>query len=196
MTDEIHHKIRVLQQLAIKAYPDPMLIYLFGLLMGLVERVHFVRELEGAPVAIQMNVGRARVWPSTPWQATIGGMTFPDPLTLASALVQRDDPICVRLLFDGSESNEDFQQVLVDSYADIAAGRTASVVRTDERIDDLKARIDRALDIYNECRRLMEDGDPERRAELEMYQRMAQDELQACTRELRALEMLVAERDD
>lgn len=196
MTDETHHKIRVLQHLAIEAYPDAMLVYMFGLLMGAVDRVHFVRDLEGAPVSIQVNVGRARIWPSAPWQATIGGMTFPDPLTLASAIVQRDDPICVRLTFDGSENNEDFQEVLVDSYADIAAGRTAGVVRTDERIDDLKERIDRALDIYNECRRLMEGEDPDRQAELETYQRMAQEELQACTRELRALELLVAERDD
>lgn len=196
MTDEIHHKIRVLQHLAIEAYPDAMLVYLFGLLMGAVDRVHFVRDLDGAPVGIQVNMGRARVWPTSPWQATISGMIFPDPLTLASALAQRDDPICVRLAFDGSENNEDFQEALVDSYADVAAGRTAGVVRTDERIDDLKERIDRALDIYNECRRLMDDGDPERQAELQAFQRMAQEELQACTRELRALEMLVAERDD
>lgn len=196
MTDEIHHKIRVLQHLAIEAYPDAMLVYLFGLLMGAIDRVHFVRDLDGAPVGIQVNMGRARVWPTSPWQATISGMTFPDPLTLASALAQRDDPICVRLAFDGSENNEDFQEALVDNYADVAAGRTAGVVRTDERIDDLKDRIDRALDIYNECRRLMDDGDPERQAELQAFQRMAQEELQACTRELRALEMLVAERDD
>lgn len=196
MIDEIHHKIKVLQNAAMQAYPDAMLVYLFGLLMGAVDRVHFVRDLEGAPVAIQANVGRARVWPMAPWQATIGGMTFPDPLTFASALARRTDPICVRLLFDGSESDEAFQSIVVDSYADVAAGRTAGVVAAEDRIEDLKGRIDRALDIYNETRRLMADGDPDRRAELEAFQRIAQEELRACTRQLQALEMLVAERDD
>lgn len=193
MFDELRHKIRVLQHVAIEAYPDAMLVYLFGLLMGAVDRVHFVRDLEGAPVAIQVNVGRSRVWPTAPWQATIGGMAFPDPLTFASALAQRDDVICVRLAFDGSEQDEQFQSVVVDSYADIAAGRTAGVVESEERIDDLKDRIDHALDIYNETRRLMAEGDPERQAELEGFQRIAQEELRACTRRLRALELLMAQ---
>lgn len=196
VNDETRQKVRVLQQLAIAAYPDAMLVYLCGLLMGSIHRVFFVRDLDDAPIAIQINIGRARVWPTPPWQATIGGMSFPDPLTLASALSQRDDPICVRLSFDGSEEDEDFQQTLVNSYADIAAGRTAGVQQAEGRMDDLRGRIDRALDIYNECRRLMEEGRPERQAELEAFQKMAQEELQACTRELKSLEMQVAQQKD
>jgi len=106
MNEEIRRKVRVLQQLSIAAYPDAMLVYLCGMLMGAVHRVHFVRDLEGAPIAIQIAIGRARVWPMPPWQATVGGMTIPDPLTLASAIAQRDDPICVKLLFDGSSEHE------------------------------------------------------------------------------------------
>ncbi len=193
MNDEVRHKVRVLQRLSVAAYPDAMLVYLCGLLMGAVHRVHFVRDLDGAPIAIQINMGRARVWPTPPWQAAIGGMTFPDPLTLASALAQRDDAICVKLAFDGSEDDEDFQQALVNNYSDVVAGRTAGVLQAEGRMDDLRSRIDRALDIYNECRRLMEEGSPERRAELAAFQQMAQEELQACTRELRALEMQVAQ---
>jgi len=196
MNEEIRRKVRVLQQLSIAAYPDAMLVYLCGMLMGAVHRVHFVRDLEGAPIAIQIAIGRARVWPMPPWQATVGGMTIPDPLTLASAIAQRDDPICVKLLFDGSSEHEDFQQCLVNSYADVVAGRTAGVQRAEDRMAELRARIDRALDIYNECRRMMEDGDPARRSELAAFQRMAQEELQACTRELRRLEMQVASRKD
>lgn len=196
MSEEIRQKVRVLQQLSIAAYPDAMLVYLCGLLMGAVHRVHFVRDMAGAPVGIQINMGRARVWPTPPWQATIGGMSFPDPLTLAAALAQRDDPICVRLVFDGSEENEDFQQVLVNDYSDIVAGRTAGVQQAEGRMDDLRNRIDRALDIYNECRRLMEEGNPERQAELEAFQKMAQEELQACTRELRSLELQVSQSND
>jgi len=196
MNDELRRKVRVLQQLSIAAYPDAMLVYLCGMLMGAVHRVHFVRDLEGAPIAIQISMGRARVWPTPAWQATVGGMTIPDPLTLASALAQRDDPICVKLLFDGSNEHEDFQQLLVNSYADIVAGRTAGVQHAEDRIAELRARIDRALDIYNECRRLMEEGSPERQAELAAFQRMAQEELQACTRELRRLEMQVVNRKE
>lgn len=193
MSDEMQQKVRVLQRLSIAAYPDAMLVYLCGLLMGSVQRVFFVRDLEGAPVGIQINMGRARVWPTPPWQATIGGMSFPDPLTLASALAQREDPICVKLAFDGSDEDEDFQQALVNDYSDIVSGRTAGVQQAEGRMDELKSRIDRALDIYNECRRLMEEGSPERQAELAAFQKMAQEELQACTRELRALEMQVAQ---
>lgn len=196
MNDELRRKVRVLQQLSVAAYPDAMLIYLCGLLMGAVHRVHFVRHLEGAPIAIQIAMGRARVWPTPPWQATVGGMSIPDPLTLASALAQRDDPICVKLMFDGSNEHEDFQRSLVDSYADIVAGRTAGVQEAEDRMAELRARIDRALDIYNECRRMMEEGTPERQAELAAFQRMAQEELQACTQELRQLEMQLANQKD
>ena len=60
-------------------------------------------------------------------------------------------------------------------------------------MDDLRSRIDRALDIYNECRRLIEEGSPEAPPSWPAFQQMAQEELQACTRELRALEMQVAQ---
>lgn len=193
MNEEIRLKVRVLQRLSIAAYPDAMLVYLCGLLMGAVHRVYFVRDLDGAPIAIQINMGRARVWPTPPWQANVGGMTLPDPLTLASALAQRNDPICVKVAFDGADEDEEFQQLLVDNYLDVMAGRTAGVLRAESRIDHLRNRIDRALDIYNECRRLMEESSPERRAELEAFQKMAQEELQACTRELRELELQVAQ---
>lgn len=195
MMDETRRKVRVLQQLAVDAYPDAMLVYILGLLMGAVDRVHFVRDLDGAPIALQVNIGRARVWPMPSWQATVGGMTFPDPLTLAAAIAQQDDPICVRLTFDGSESDEEFQEIVVDEYADIAAGQTAGVQLAQGGMDDLRDRIDRALDIYNECRRLLENSDGGRQAELETFQRMAQEELQACTRELKQLEMQLAEDD-
>jgi len=194
VNEEIRLKVRVLQRMSIAAYPDAMLVYLFGMLMGAVHRVHFVRDLEGAPIAIQINLGRARVWPAPAWQAQVGGMTLPDPLTLASALAQRNDPICVKLSFDGADEDEEFQRVLVNNYFDVVAGRTAGVLRAESRIDELRSRIDRALDIYNECRRLMEESSPERRAELEAYQKMAQAELQACTRELRELELQVAQQ--
>lgn len=193
MSEEIRLKVRVLQRLSIAAYPDAMLVYLCGLLMGAVHRVHFVRDLTGAPIAVQINMGRARVWPTPPWQASVGGMDFPDPLTLASALARRSEPICVKASFDGAEEDEEFQRVLVDSYADVVAGRTAGVVQAESRMEDLRSRIDRALDIYNEVRRLMEEGDEARRAELAVFQKMAQEELQACTRELRALELQVTQ---
>src|SRR5690606_40802488 len=65
-------------------------------------------------------------------------------------LAQRDDAICVKLAFDGSEDDEDFQQALVNNYSDVVAGRTAGVLQAEGRMDDLRSRIDRALDIYNE----------------------------------------------
>lgn len=196
MNEEIRQKVRVLQRLSVAAYPDAMLVYLCGLLMGAVHRVHFVRDLEGAPIAIQINMGRARVWPTPPWQAHVNGMNLPDPLTLASTLAQRDEPICVKLAYDGADEDEELQQLLVNNYFDVVAGRTAGVLQAESRIDDLRSRIDRALDIYNECRRLIEEGSPERRAELEAFQKMAQEELQACTRELRQLELQVARSKD
>ena len=118
MNDEVRHKVRVLQRLSVAAYPDATLVYLCGLLMGAVHRVHFVRDLDGTPHRDSNLHGQGAVWPTPPWQAAIGGMTFPDPLTLMSALAQRDDAICVKLAFDGSEDDEDFQ-ALVNNYSDV-----------------------------------------------------------------------------
>src|SRR5690606_21257021 len=123
MNDEVRRKVRVLQQLSVAAYPDAMLVYLCGLLMGAVHRVHFVLSLDATLIGIKITMGRASVCSTRPWQATVSAMTIPDPLTLASAMDQRDDPTCDKLVFDGSHEHEDFQQPRVDSYADIAAGR-------------------------------------------------------------------------
>ena len=98
--------------------------------------------------------------------------------------------------FDGSDEDEDFQEVLVNDYSDIVVGRTVGVQQAEGRMDELRSRIDRALDIYNECRRLMEEGGIDCQAELAAFQQMAQEELQACTCELRALEMQVAQARD
>lgn len=171
---------------------NPLATFLVGLLVGAVDRIHFVRSTEGAPVAIELALGRARLWPTGPLRVRVHGVAIEDPMSLGSALALSNEPICVRVQGGGFEESDLFQELLLDNYDDVAAGGTTPTEKKARWAESLRQQIDRALQIYQECTRMLEDGDPARRAEIEAYRRMAREELQKAGRELRALEAELA----
>jgi len=191
MSDDIKgEKLRLLYSFASLMPPEPNLMFLTGLLAGAIDRLHFVRDLTGAPIAIRLAAGRARIWPAPGLEIKLRDVTVPDPMTLGSVLAGTEDPICVQLVLSGHHESEEFQRLVVDSYADVAAGRDANVKSKEERIEELKVQVDRALDIYSECLQQLRSGeDPgERKVQLKFFLQMAQKELEECSREMRELE--------
>lgn len=182
--DTRRDKLNALLQLGARVADEPMLQLLIGFLAGHVERVHFVRSLEGAPIAVRIAMGRRAVWPGQGFHATVRGVPIPVPVALVSVLAETDDPIALQLVFDGMEAAFWLQKVLHDNIADATRSPRA---RVRENMEELRARIDQALDVYRECRQLLESGDPSREQELKFFLDLARSEIGNLSQELERL---------
>lgn len=181
-------KLRALLQFAAMVQGSPGLVLLMGYLAGQLHRVHFVEDLSGAPVAVRLSSGRRRIWPAPPFEAHVRGVEVPDPVTLVSALSGTNDPICLSIAFEGLSAEPWYEALVVPRYLDVAAGRTPERQAAERRVEELRGRIDHALDVYSECRRLLDEGDPAREADLKVFVEMAERELKECSDELARLE--------
>ena len=169
----------------------PEMAYLLGFLAGRLDRLHFVRSLEGAPVAVRLAAGRRRLWPGSPFEATVRGVPVPAPGLFVAALCDSDDDICVQIELDDLAELVWFRDLLVDAYADLRGGPQR---RLDESIDQVRGRIDDALDIYRECRRVLEDEPGEREGHLRFFLKMAESEIEGLSRQLTTLNQQLTER--
>lgn len=187
--DELNQKkLHVLYHVGMHLHQNPLATFVIGLLAGVVDRVHFVRNPEGAPIVIEMAIGRAQLWPAGPLRVRARSLELGDPMSLASAVALGQDPICVRIQGGGIEENEAYQELVVESFEDIAAEGITPLEKKEHRAEMLRKQIDQALNIYHECTVLLEEGDPARKAELERYLAIAREELRRATRELHTLE--------
>lgn len=180
-------KLNALLHFGVRVQDDPALTFVLGFLCARVDRLHIVRDLEGADIAIRLVAGRRRIWPRLPFQARIGQVTIPDPATLVSALNEQSGPIFVDLDFDGRESEPWYLAVALPSPADVADEQEWPANDTERRIAELRRRIDHALDVYNECQRLLADAS-HTGADTAAFLAMAEQELRTCSEALARLQ--------
>lgn len=164
---------------------SPDMTFLLGFLAGNLERLHFVRSLEGAPVGIAIAAGRRHIWPGSVFEAHVHSVPVPLPGALVSTLVENDEPICVRVSFDDPAEAAWFEPLLVPSYAEVRAERPADTLR--QRVESLRGRIDQSLDVYRECRRLLAEGEGEDEARLRFFLGLAEQEIEGLGRQLSTL---------
>lgn len=156
----------------------PVLQMVVGYLMSDPSRVRFVDSLgQSRNLAMAVSVHRRIELPMAPWQGYIRNVPVPDPLTWIQAArsmggeiavrISSDDPLVVQLLNPLVAPDRERQQRLVMS----------------DRMQNLRLELDRALDLYNEVRHLME-VDQERQHELEKFLGMAEAEMQNMGQEL------------
>ncbi len=170
----------------------PELAFLLGFLAGNLARVHFVRNLQGAPVAISLSAGRRTLWPGSGFEATIHRVPVPMPGSLVSALAENDEPICVRVSLDDAAEAAWLEPLVIDSYLDIGEAEQASSL--EGRMRGLRARIDQQLDIYRECRKLLSDGAGEDEERLRFFLGLAEQEIEALGHRLTALNQDLQQR--
>ncbi len=163
----------------------PDLTFLFGFLAGNLSRLHFVRSLEGAPVAISVATGRRHIWPGSVFEARVHEVPVPFPATLVSTLAENEDPICLRASFDDPAESAWFEALLVDSYHSVRDGQSGDSLS--ERMRSVRGRIDQSLDVYRECRRLLGEGTGEDAHRLKFFLGLAQDEIEGLGRQLAEL---------
>jgi len=166
------------------------LFFLLGFLAGNTERLHFVRRLEGAPVALRFVAGRSQIWPQPVLDATVRGVPLPLPGMVVSALAGTQDPICVQVVVDDPADQAYLEPLTVDSYADVKS----DVQSLQERMRSIRARIDQSLDIYRECRRLLAEGTSADEQNLHFFLGLAEREIEGLNAELNRLRSVLQER--
>ena len=192
MADGARTKLEAVVRIGRHLPQHPEMTFLLGFLAGNLGRLHFVRSLEGAPVAISISAGRRHIWPGSVFDATLHHVPVPMPGALVSALVENEEPICVRVAFDDPAEAAWFEPLLVDSYYTAVAARPEDTLET--RVNSLRGKIDQQLDVYRECRRLLAQGEGEDEARLRFFLGLAQTEIEGFGRELGELNERLEQR--
>jgi hypothetical protein len=161
---------------------NPWFAFLIGFLVGQVDRVHFVRDLTDAEIAIRISAARTTVWPSDPLKATVRGIAMPNIYALVRAIVNEHAPICVSLDFDRADDTDWYQTVLLPSVSFVKDAEEAA----SHQSEMLWQQMDRTLDIYRECRALLQN-DTERRQELEYYMKIAEQQMKNLSQQMEEL---------
>ncbi|HHV62285.1 MAG TPA: hypothetical protein GXX51_06575 [Firmicutes bacterium] len=173
-------KIEALSNFTAMVANNPALTYLMGYLTGQVDRVHFVKDLNGAEIAVRVSQGRLTVWPAEPFRATVAGLIILNPISFAAAVNNMKDPICVSLYFENAENTPWYQEVLLPDVSYVKGAEEA----VEDKAKELRSEMDRTLDIYRECMKLLESDTGERRKELDYYLVVAQNQLRELNRKL------------
>ena len=161
---------------------DPVLAYLMGFLTGQVDRVHFVRDPRGADISLKLSQDRLTVWPGEPFRANVGGVMMPHPIAFVRAVGQAhiERQICVSLNFERADEAAWYQEVLLPDVSHVQLGIQAA----EEEAKSLRQEMDHALDIYAECKRLMEESGSERKGELDYYMSVAETQMKMLSAQL------------
>ncbi|HEY8485899.1 MAG TPA: hypothetical protein VIL11_00770 [Limnochordales bacterium] len=184
MTMDRQRKLDALRRIAMILRPDGPLLVLFGFLAGRLDRVLFVRQLEGAHVAVQLSAD-SRIWPRVPFRARVGEETVLNPIAFVDLMATRDDDIYVRVDLPYGEEPGWYREVLVDQPLDWRTTLEQATMRVRERIDF-------ALDVYRTAAPLVEKATGEERRRLEFILETARAEIQGLSRKLSELQARLA----
>ncbi len=176
-------KMDALFNFGIMTGQNPWFSFLTGFLIGQIDRVHFLRDLTGASVAVKMSVRRAAVWPHEPFKATVRGVSMPNTIALVKSVSEEDTPICVSLEFDHADETPWYQDILLPNLSFVKDPAQAA----EEESRTLWQEIDRTLDVYRECRALFNEASPERRKELAYYMQIAESQMKELSKQMEDL---------
>lgn len=178
-----------LAQLARLTAGMPPAHFMAGYLLAEPARTRFVTHLDPeAPLAMTFGVHRRIEVPMMPWQGFIRGVPIPDPLLWIDSTrggprdridvrVSTDDPTLTRLL------------------APLQARRRPEEDRmaVERRMESLRTEVDRALDIYAEVKRLMQDPEHGEDLDLPRFLNIAEGQMEQLGRELARLKARIEE---
>lgn len=179
--DTRRKRFAAIMKLASELPKHPALMMLIGFLSAQLDRVRLVPPgmiPTDAEVRVEITTPQARIWTGRWFRAWLGTAEVPDPVVLISAMTERDSDIYVAV--DFGPHMPDWLREAMDPVA-------ATGMSPRERLDDLRARVDHALDVYNEVRKLLEEGDTEREKELHFLLDTAKDEIQRLSAEIERL---------
>ena len=173
---------RILTHLARISMSAPAVQIAVGYLLANPNRVRFVSQVgDVSGLAMAISAHRRIEIPMAPWQGFINGVPVPDPLLwIDAASSKANDGISIRISTDDLE--------LVQRLAPLVSKDEERHRRAEltDRVQNLRQDLDRALDLYNEVRHVME-VDQERQIELSKFLGIAEHEMQGIGQELKSL---------
>lgn len=173
---------RILSHLARISVNAPAIQIAVGYLLADPRRVRFVSQFgEGTGLGMAISAHRRIEIPLAPWQGFINGVPVPDPLLwIEAAGTMPNGVVAVRISTDDVELMQRLSPM-------IAQDRERHERREiTERVQSLRQELDRALDLYNEVRHVME-VDQDRQAELTKFLGIAENEMHDLGQELKFL---------
>lgn len=176
--DERRRKFLALMHLAELLPRHPALMVLIGFFIGRLDRVYLTLPQtlpKAAEVRIFITTPRAAIWTGRWFRGWIGEAAVPDPSIMVSALTERDVDLYVAVDF-GAQVPSWFEEALYTPT--VADGSPAT------QLEELRQRVDHALDVYNECRKMLSQPDEQRERELRFLLELARQEVQQLGAEL------------
>ncbi|PTQ55764.1 MAG: hypothetical protein BSOLF_1497 [Candidatus Carbobacillus altaicus] len=153
-------KWHIIRRFAATGIQDPGRIAVLAFLAGRLERVRFMRSLDFSETGALLSTRSLTLWPRPAFMGMVRGVSFPDPFLWMAALVDDDGYIDVKLDFDGSEEAEWFVPHLYEDARD-------PMLRPEVAEAEIKASIDRALDVYQAAKARFEEALHEASPDLE-----------------------------
>lgn len=156
----------------------PALQLIIGYLLSDPSRITFVDSFGSqSDLSMAISAHRRIELPMAPWMGYIRGVPMPDALSWIQAARSMGGPINVRVSSDDPMVRQLLNPLIMPQR------QRQERIMMGERMSQLRQELDRALDLYNEVRHLME-VDQERRDELEKFLSMAETEMHNMGREL------------
>ncbi len=173
-------KLDALRRIAMMMRAEGPLLVLFGFLAGVLDRLTFVRDLDGATAAVHLSLD-SRIWPRLPFRGQIDGKPVPHPIAFVDMMAVRDDDLYVRVDFPLGTEPGWYRELCQDGVKD---RRT----RLEEAVAKVRQRIDLALDVYRTAKPMLESASDEERQQLQFVVQTAREEIQSLSRQLSELE--------
>lgn len=179
MPSEVEEVLAYLARVTAQVSPAQ---FALGWLFANADRVQFTdRTQVERGLAMTFGVHRRIEIPMVPWVGYIRGVPVPDPVIWVQAAKEWGrQPVVVRVATDDHRL-AGLLAPLVKQYRG-----TWERGELEQHIQQLRGEVDRALDLYNEIRHIME-VEPERHAELAAFLEIAQRDMQHLGQRLRLL---------
>ena len=180
-------KLNALRHIGMSA-GDPSLIPLLAFLAGRLDQVHFVQDVAEAEVSVHISLN-TRLWPRMPFRAQIDGAAVNNPIMFIDIVALRDVDVYVRVDFGTAEPPLWYAEVLESFIPDPKSALELS-------IQQIREKIDLALDAYRTASEGLSTRGEEERAYLKFVVEKAKSEMRALNLQLAELESKIGKVDD
>ncbi|MBT9259735.1 MAG: hypothetical protein KM310_08280 [Clostridiales bacterium] len=136
-------------------------------------------SLEGAENALILRLGPGALWPQPWFSGWVGGAPLPHPALFVAVMAQRPEPLALKIEGLTLPQRERIAHLI---HPDLPSALTPPEVALQKRVEELRRKIDQALDIYRE----LQQQDPHRE-DIAVFRKMAQEEITRLSRELKEL---------
>lgn len=163
------------------------LIPVLSFLAGRLDGIKFVEETEGAAVSVYLS-SNTRLWPHLPFRAMVDGMPINNPIAFIDKVSLRDDPIYIRVDFGALGKPKWYEEIVEEGVTDPRR-------QMETRIDEIREKIDLALDAYRTANEAIDGASEEDQQYLRFVLSKAKEDMRTLNQKLTELETRLGRRE-